>query len=100
MARPRKLSGVLLTDQVPMWTEAGVDPQPYPLAMLVRFSVLLDDLFTAGADLNGIKKMSDACRDWYGFCLPAGGTPPKDLDHWERLAREFAAADAGHTAQG
>lgn len=98
MGRPRKLSGVLLNEQVPLWAEAGTDPQPYPLHMLARLSVLMDNAFDL-ADAVGIKRLSDACRDWYALCLPAAGAAPKAADEWEKLAEAFQHADAAQAAR-
>ena len=88
---------MLLNEQVPLWAEAGTDPQPYPLHMLARLSVLMDGAFDL-QDAVQIKRLSDACRDWYTLCLPAAGAAPKGADEWQRLAEAFQHADAQQAA--
>lgn len=95
MARPKKLQTVLMTDQLPIWSEAGHDPQPFPTAMLRRLAIIADEVFDT-RDLAQIKKVSDAMRDWYALCVPSEKAVTRDTDQWEELARAFAAADAGN----
>ena len=96
MGRPKTLQSVLVTDQLPMWAEAKIDPQPFPLAMLRRLCILMDQAL-AGGDVAEIKKVSDMLRDWYRECLPAVKDVPKGHDVWEDLKDAFTAAESGYT---
>lgn len=93
MGRPKSLAAVLTDDQLPMWTEAKLDPQPFPVAMLKRLATMADSAFR-GTDAQLIKKLSDAMRDWYALAAPGSAAPNRDSDEWEQLSRAFAAADA------
>jgi hypothetical protein len=94
MARPKHLKTILEQDQIALWSEQGIDPEPLPLGMLKDWIGMFTNC-RAEQDVMGMRRSHQSIIELMHYIRPDRHVERRDI--WDELTHEFSRADAGNT---